>query len=529
MVKVASADADKDAATLFERLGRNWLLICGAALLAAALAMGACLLPGAFHPAQAFAQSTSDETIDALRERLRMTENKATEYAASRTYLASRNSSAIAGQQLTDIAAELRQIKTTRVALAAKAESIRDALAANEPVELLPDILASGAMQQFAEYRLQINALIADLSTTLRQNDPRLRSLRAQRDNLSAQASVAGRMLLASIEKEITAAKERESELEGEIAALRKQLAGADDMEAQLRMLEAEASTLRRALADRLAIQRASITASDDTAPWGFRLSPQCLSLLGLGLLAGLLLLSLLVILRDVLRKPAGASASHPGEAIEEVKMPVQVEPQEIEQKPAGSPYGVDAIALRLMESGEKRVVVVSPEGDEASAATVHLVRNLADRGRRVVLLDMSAYGSLGLAMLDGYRHAGVTELLTGRKRFNEIIHSDRFSQAHVIPLGEDDPVQAMNAADRLPFILESLEAVYDFVIIECGASTARQISRVTDRTTSVIMSVVDPESAAVTSAALDLDQGGYEDVVIFMDERASKNAHTSQ
>ncbi len=41
----------------------------------------------------------------------------------------------------------------------------------------------------------------------------------------------------------------------------------------------------------------------------------------------------------------------------------------------SGSPHGVTAIADRVIAEGRKRVVVVSPEGDRASAATVRLLR----------------------------------------------------------------------------------------------------------------------------------------------------------
>lgn len=182
----------------------------------------------------------------------------------------------------------------------------------------------------------------------------------------------------------------------------------------------------------------------------------------------------------------------------------------------------VKSIADRLIEGTQKRVVVISPEGDEASAASVRLLRDMADRGKRVILLDMTANGTIGLAMLDGYQRPGITELLIGLKRFNEVIHSDRFSQAHVVPLGNADPVDAMRSVDRLPLILDALETVYDFVVVECGPSSAEQIRVTVEKDAAIIMSVVDPESNAVALAALDLDQGGYEDVMILLDQRAT-------
>lgn len=78
-----------------------------------------------------------------------------------------------------------------------------------------------------------------------------------------------------------------------------------------------------------------------------------------------------------------------------------------------------------------------------------------------------------------------------------------------------------MRSADRLPLILDALETVYDFVVVECGPSSSEQIGRIADGPASVVMSIVDPDDKGVALAALDLDQGGYEDVVILMDEPA--------
>ena len=36
-------------------------------------------------------------------------------------------------------------------------------------------------------------------------------------------------------------------------------------------------------------------------------------------------------------------------------------------------------------------------------------------------------------------------------------IHTDHYSDCHVMPVGTADPVRAMRAADRLPIIMESL------------------------------------------------------------------------
>ncbi|MFD1197477.1 tyrosine-protein kinase family protein [Brucella gallinifaecis] len=165
-----------------------------------------------------------------------------------------------------------------------------------------------------------------------------------------------------------------------------------------------------------------------------------------------------------------------------------------------------------------KRVVAVSPEGDDASVYTVRLVRELADRGKRVLFIDMTAHGILGQAMLESNDHAGITELLAGERRFNDAIHADHFSRAHIMPLGKVNPERAMRSAGRLPFILEALETIYDFVVLECGPSTSSQIHCIVDALTAIIINIIEPDDESVAAAALDMDQSGYEDVIILMD-----------
>ncbi len=203
------------------------------------------------------------------------------------------------------------------------------------------------------------------------------------------------------------------------------------------------------------------------------------------------------------------------------VEQEIQTATSETSIQSRQNPNGVEQVANCLLDARRKRVIVVSPEGDQGSAGSVRLSRELADRGKRVIFIDMTAFGIVSAAMLDGHLQVGITDLLAGKCRFNEVIHSDRFSTAHVIPLGNTDPALAMRSADRLPLILDALETVYDFAVIECGPCSSAQIRQIADRAATIVMSIVDPDNNAVAISALDLDQNGFEDVIILMDDIA--------
>ncbi|MFK0685957.1 exopolysaccharide transport family protein [Ochrobactrum sp. BD67] len=528
--------------------------------------------------------------IDDLRNRVRDAERKVADYRASRGLLTGQSNSTIATQQLSEVSTELTRVRTSRASAEAKAQSIRKALSSGAPIDTLPDVLASGMMQRLAERRVQLNAQIADLSTTLLDGHPRIKALRSQLADLDQQIRNEGRKLVASLDNEVSAAKLREDELNRELNRVKAQAAQAGDQEVELRALEREAAAQRQLLETYLTRYREAASRTDrNYVPVDARIFssaetpavpyyPMILPIVGAAFAAGLLLLSIFVLLRELFSGRAFVTAN--GQrvaAVEEIEMPViaaaaeaaAVPPSRSERmdtvseetivaprrswtmpfaaKPPVSetrkaeeefpmirqsktkphnPNGVEAVADLLAGGQHKRIVMVSPEGDQASAGAVRLLREFADRGKRAVLVDMTAKGTLGIAMLDGAHLPGITELLSGARRFNEVIHSDRFSQAHVIPLGEADPEIAMRSADRLPLILDALETVYDFVVVECGPSSSEQIARIADGPASVVMSIVDPDDKGVALAALDLDQGGYEDVVILMEETDSETAY---
>jgi Mrp family chromosome partitioning ATPase len=181
------------------------------------------------------------------------------------------------------------------------------------------------------------------------------------------------------------------------------------------------------------------------------------------------------------------------------------------------APNGVAAIASRLMLQERRRIILISPEGDAGSAGSVHLLRELADRSLRVLLVDMSGTGAISQAMLDGNKPAGITDLLLNVKQFTDIIHGDLYSDADVIPTGLSDPKAAMAQAERLPVIFEALETAYDFVLVEIGASTAEQALNLDGDASLFVMNVFDSEDQTVAQTALAFHEAGQEDVTILM------------
>lgn len=517
-------------------------------------------------------QSNDDATgwlapeIEDLRGKVRESEKKVADYRAAQGLLTGQANNTIAAQQLSEVTSELSRVRAGRAATEARAESVRQALSAGISVDTLPDVVASSMMQRLAERRIELNSQIADLSVTLLDGHPRIKALRSQLADLNGQITAEGRKLLTSLNNEVNAAKLREEELNRELNRVKAQAAQAGTQEVELRALEREATAQRQLLETYLTRYREAASRTDrNYVPADARIFsradapgepyyPKVLPIVSATFVAGLLIFSIFVLLRELFSGRAFiASDGRRYAAVAEIEMPVieaatdmafdepSDEVSASEDSPVrrwtspfmsdaltsskknarqvtDSPNSVKSVADRLMAGQLKRVIAVSPEGDDASASTVRLLRELADRGKRVILIDMTAHGTLGLVMLESSNHTGITELLSGERRFNDVIHTDHFSQAHIMPLGKVEPESAMRSADRLPYILDALETVYDFVIVECGPSTSRQIRRIADGPAAIVMNIIDPDDNGVVTAALDMDQGDYEDVIILMD-----------
>jgi Mrp family chromosome partitioning ATPase len=176
----------------------------------------------------------------------------------------------------------------------------------------------------------------------------------------------------------------------------------------------------------------------------------------------------------------------------------------------------VKGAALTLMVDHVERVIVLSPEGDAASVVSVGLARELADRGLRVVLLDLTLSGAATQPMLETLAHKGITDLLTSEAQFSEAIHSDLHSSCHIVPVGTADPSRSTEHIERLPIILGSLSAAYDVVVIECGQTSVKSTAKLAEGKAAVVIGVVDRHDPAVTGIFSELEQEGMKAMVVY-------------
>ncbi|RWD92755.1 MAG: chain-length determining protein [Mesorhizobium sp.] len=501
--------------------------------------------------------------ITDLQNRVKEAEAKVAAYRAQSDLLMGGNNSVLATQQLSELSTELSRVRANRAAAEATADSVRKALQNGGTLDSVPEVLSSELIQRLLERQVELRTNIADLSTTLLDNHPRIRALKSQLADLNGQIRNEGQKILKGLATQAQTAKAREDQLVQEVNQLKAASARAGEQQVQLDALQRDANAQRQQLESYMASYREAASRADrnylpvdarllskaqvPTEPYFPKIGP----ITGAAAAASLLLMAIGTLLKELfsgraMRPAAGARF----EPIEQVTMPVaRREPAALAEDAGGGdsvaddrigqsaaraappddpvateapePWrsrlgeiDVDRAAEKLIGSGAARAIFVSPEGDEAAATAVLVAREVSDAGLRVLLLDLTASGAASRPMLDSGLFPGITNLLASEAQFSDVIHPDLYSDAHVIPVGTADPVKAMRAADRLPIIMQSLTTAYDLVVVECGPADAQGISRLVGDGTEVFLSMLEADEE-VTQAAVKLIENGYPDVTL--------------
>jgi uncharacterized protein involved in exopolysaccharide biosynthesis/Mrp family chromosome partitioning ATPase len=476
-----------------------------------------------------------EPVIKDLSDKVKEAESKVAAYRAENDILDGQNNSALATQQLSELSTELTRVKAVKAQSEARAQSVRALLDSGASIDSVPEILASGLMQRLREQQVTLKSEIADLSITLLDNHPRIKGLRSQLADLDSQIRSEAEKILKSFETEARTASLREKELIANLNGLKAESSRVGDEEVGLRALEREATSQRDLLESYLTRYREAASRKErnyqvpdarvfakaevPSEPY----FPKFIPTVSAAFAGALIILSVITLLKELFSGRALRQTAYVPVPVAPVVVaaaaPVVTEPVQLaanEPDPqVSSELTIAAVAGRLVDEGHTCAVIVSPEGDEASASSVLLARELADQGLKTVLLDLTSNTAAARPMTDGLALPGITNLLTGTATFANIIHNDVYSNAHVVPTGTADPAHAAKAVERLPMVINALVSAYDIVLVECGPSTVSGIKRLVVPGSTLVVSIVDPESKAALTAMTELISGGYEDLIL--------------
>jgi uncharacterized protein involved in exopolysaccharide biosynthesis/Mrp family chromosome partitioning ATPase len=466
--------------------------------------------------------------IDGLRGRVAEAEAKVETFRAKSNLYVGNNNNQLGTQTLGELNTQIVAARAQKSAYEARARLIRGMLKTGKPLEV-SEILNSDLMRRLSEQRAALRAQLAEQSSTLLPLHPRIKELHAQIASLDIQIRAEADKLARALENDSKVAAAKLENLLASLDQMKNQQAklGGDDV--QLRALEREAKAQRDLLESYLARYR-DATARETpggVAPDARVISqavanttayfPKKLPIVAVVSLGVAMLMTVFLVMGELLG----------GEVYRVERMPqpriapeaAQAAPQETVHVPVNLAANTKSAQYRLaellayMRNLGPGIFVISRAKKEVVSGriAVHLARDLAATGARVLFLDIDPETSPSSALVAGQRALGLSDLLGKGAGFSEVIQRDSSSPLHVIPhgYGVGDAAQLLSG-DRLSIVLGALVQTYEYVVVAtpalAGVRGAPRLAKFA-RATAVIAAEGDEEAGERQAVVLKDEQ----------------------
>jgi polysaccharide biosynthesis transport protein len=444
--------------------------------------------------------------IDELRRNVSEAEAKAEDFRSKSSLFVGTNNTTLSNQQMGELNTQLNNARALKADAEAKARSIREMIQSGKPIES-SEVLNSESMRTPSQQRVALRAQLAEQSSTLLGNHPRIKELKAQLADLDTQIRDEAAKLARTLENDARAAAGRVQELSASLDQLKKQATSTNGQDVQLRALEREAKAQRDLLETYLAKYREANTRETiDTAPTDGRIIsraivsnmpayPKKLPIVLIATIATLLLSSGVVVTGELLRQtapravavftPAQTRASARQEqvvqpmVIEPFVDPVMAEPAPLQPEMTADADVSEfaeierlAASLRAAGAGAKKVTVLGTAAGEAvTLSTLTLARYLA-RDARVVVVDLAASSPTMAAISVDASAPGLAELMQGEASFAQIITRDKLSRLHLVLPGRPGFDRSLLQSPRVTLAVDALLRAYDHVLLDAGSAS---------------------------------------------------------
>jgi polysaccharide biosynthesis transport protein len=490
--------------------------------------------------------------IDRLRTRVAESEAKVEQYRAKTNLFIGNNNTMLSNQQLGDFNAQLASARAQKAEAESKAKLIRDALKAGTPIEF-SDIVNSELLRRLSEQRVTLRAQLAEQSSTLLDQHPRIKELRAQVADLDRQLRVEADRIARSLENDAKLVSGRVDSLSSGLDQLKRQAASTNEQDVQLRALERDAKSQRDLLESYLAKYREATArdsigaASSDariisaavvssTPSWPKKIPTILVAALAMFVLSSGVVLSSQLLSALPMQPVAGATPvssvvsaqrgrDDQGRDDQGRDLAAAVKAIEAARAQAGAAAdAIEGLARDLGAAGEgaRRITVIGAMRDVGATVTaIALARSLAQQSR-VVLVDLTL-GAPHLAIIASDPAApGLAELVAGSASFGQIITRDRYSRVHLVMAGRGRPEEPLDAggivsSQQLSIAIEALGRSYDHVVLDAGAATEASLdllARLAPRAVLVAPELDNPETALAREQLL---QAGFANVNVLV------------
>ena len=499
--------------------------------------------------------------IEKMRKSVEDAEAKVEEYRSRSNLFVGSNNTSLPTQQLTELNSQIAAARGQQADMQARAKQLREMVRSGSPIES-SDIANSEAMRRMIEQRIALRSQLAEQSTTLLDQHPRIKEVKAQIAEIDRQIRSEGERLSRQLENDARLAGDRLQSLTVTLDQAKKAASQTNEQDVQLRALEREAKTQRELLQSYLAkyneaVARDSLNAAPPEARIISRATPALApsypkktATILIAAFAGFMLSSGFIVTGALLggaplgsagpmypnyATPAYAAQGYAGFA--PAPVPVQPAPMAppmrsvvspplmpamgsgLAPSPAVVPLAVntlESVVQTLRSSGDRRVAIAGTARNAGTTyAAIVLARMLA-HDSNVVLVDL-AFASPNISVISTDPNApGIAELVRGTASFGNIITRDQASGVHLIAAGQiGSDAAALSASPMLATMIEGLAQSYDHVLLDIGAVPEIAVERLAPLARRGVLVASDPSAPAVRGSRDRLMQAGLPEVLL--------------
>ena len=494
--------------------------------------------------------------IEKMRAKVADAEAKVEAYRSRSNLFVGSNNTSLPNQQLTEINSQIAAARGQKADLEARARQLRELVRSGKPIDS-SDIANSESMRRLTEQGNTLRSQLAEQSTTLMSQHPRIKELRAQIAEVERAKRTEGERLARQLDNDAKVAGDRLQTLMASLDQVKKLASQTNEQDVELRALERDAKSQRELLESYLvkyseASARDNINAAPPEARIISRASPAIkpsypkkMSTVLIAAFAAFVLSAGFTATAALLVPPpapggyaynyapagyrASAYAADPHAPLPPQAPPYMasppimpaMQPMMPPMMPAMAPLPVSTVeqlAYSLRQAGEagRRVAMAGSQRNAGTTyAAITLARTLA-KDANVVLVDF-AFGAPNLSVISTDPNApGVAELVRGAASFGDVITRDQFSNLHLVATGQvgaDGP--ALAASPRLATVIEALAQSYNYVVIDAGAVPEVAIERFASLAQRMVLVAADPADAATRAARERLAMAGCFDITM--------------
>ncbi|WP_298261986.1 exopolysaccharide transport family protein, partial [Bradyrhizobium sp.] len=477
--------------------------------------------------------------IDSLRKKVSDAESRVEDFRSKSSLFVGTNNTMLSNQQMGEFNTQLNNARALKSDAESKARLIREMIQSGKPIEA-SEVLNSELIRRLSEQRVTLRAQLAEQSSTLLDNHPRIKELKAQVADLDHQIRDEASKISRSLENDARIASGRVDDLSASLDQLKEQASSANGQDVHLRALEREAKAQRDLLESYLAKYREATTRENiEAAPTDGRIIsrasvsnspayPKKLPIVLLATLATLMLSTGTIVTGELLRmtipRAAAALGSIPvpllGTAVEIVAP--QVEPRFAEARPAerkpaepksaaepvAAPLApeidsesaeVEQLAERLLAAGgsARKLTILGTASSQSITLTALTIARLMTRSAKVIVVDLAATSPTISAVSVDPNAPGLAELMQGEASFAQVITKDRLSRAHLVSSGRPGSDRALLQSPRLTLAVDALLKVYDHVLLNAGNASDLPADLLTAQARAVVV----PDAAMAADA----------------------------